>query len=46
MVPKPNPGKSGDDKNKHGIHECNSFNAQQLHHATHAYVHALVGFLI
>jgi hypothetical protein len=45
-VPKPNPGKSGDDKNKHDNHECNSFDSQQLHNAAHAYVHVPVKILI
>jgi hypothetical protein len=45
-VPKPNPGKTGDDKNKHGTHECYSFNSQQFYDAAYAYVHAPVKILI
>jgi len=42
-VPKPNPGKTGDDKNFNTVkNEIYSSDAQQLHHASHAYVHALV----
>jgi hypothetical protein len=38
-VPKPNPGRSGDDKNKHEKNERNSPYQQQFQHAIHAYVH-------
>jgi hypothetical protein len=42
-VPKPNPGKTGDDKNfKRLRNENNSSDTSQLHHAAHAYVHVLV----
>jgi hypothetical protein len=44
-VPKPNPGKPGDDKNKHENNERNSFDSQQFHHAAHAYVHVPVEIL-
>jgi hypothetical protein len=43
-VPKPNPGNTGDDKNKHGIHEINSSDPQQFYHASYAYVHVELGF--
>ncbi|MFZ0281388.1 MAG: hypothetical protein WAL29_07050 [Bacteroidales bacterium] len=38
-MPKPNPVKPGDDKNKHEENECISSDPQQLHHAAHAYAH-------
>jgi hypothetical protein len=42
-VPKPNPGKPGDDKNFNTIrNDLHSSVTQQLHHAAHAYVHVLV----
>jgi len=44
-VPKPNPVKPGDDKNKHGNNERISSDPQQLHHAAHAYAHVLVKIL-
>jgi len=44
-VPKPNPGKPGDDKNKHGNNENISFDSKQLNDAAHAYVHVAIGIL-
>jgi hypothetical protein len=41
-VPKPNPGKTGDDKNKHGNNENISSDPQQIHSAAHAYAHVPV----
>jgi hypothetical protein len=41
-VPKPNPGKTGDDKNKHGNNENVSSDSIKLHPAAHAYVHVMV----
>jgi hypothetical protein len=45
MVPKPNPGKTGDDKNKHRSNEHISSDSQQFHHAAHAYAHVPVMIL-
>jgi hypothetical protein len=42
-VPKPNPGKTGDDKNKHGNNENFSFGSKKLHPA---YGHGVVKILI
>jgi hypothetical protein len=36
-VPKPNPGKTGDDKNKHGNNENISFDSTKLYPAVPAY---------
>jgi len=41
-VPKPNPVKPGDDKNKHEKNESTSSDPQQFHHAADAYVHVPV----
>jgi hypothetical protein len=42
-VPKPNPGKTGDDKNKHENNENVSFDSKKLHPA---YGHGVVKILI
>jgi hypothetical protein len=44
-VPKPNPGKKGDDKNKHGKNENTSSASKKLHPAADAYVHVMKGGL-
>jgi hypothetical protein len=41
-VPKPNPGKPGDNKNLTRKNELNLSDTQQLNHAAHAYVHVPV----
>jgi hypothetical protein len=41
-VPKPNPGKTGDDKNEHGNNENISSDSKKLHPAAYAYVHGMV----
>jgi hypothetical protein len=41
-VPKPNPGKPGDDKNKHENNENISFDSKTLCSAICAYVHGMV----
>jgi len=45
-VPKPNPGKPGDDKNKHGNNEAISSDPKQSYDAAHAYGHGSVRILI
>jgi len=45
-VPTPNPGKPGDDKNKHGNHEVISSDPKQSYDAAHAYGHVPVRILI
>jgi len=45
-VPKPNPGKPGDDKNKHGNNEHISSDSQQFHYTAYAYVHVPIRILI
>jgi len=45
-VPKPNPGKPGDDKNKHGNHEDISSDQKQSYDAAHAYGHVPVKILL
>jgi hypothetical protein len=44
-VPKPNPGKTGDDKNKHENNENISFDSKKPHLAVLAYVHGSVRIL-
>jgi hypothetical protein len=41
-VPKPNPGKTGDDKNKHGNNENISSDSKKPNRTVHAYVHGMV----
>jgi hypothetical protein len=41
-VPKPNPGKPGDDKNKHGNNENISSDSKKLQPAVSAYGHGMV----
>jgi hypothetical protein len=41
-VPKPNPGKAGDDKNKHGNNENISSDSKKPISAAYAYVHGMV----
>jgi hypothetical protein len=41
-VPKPNPGKTGDDKNKHGNNENISSDPKKTNRTLHAYVHGTV----
>jgi len=41
-VPKPDPVKPGDDKNRHENNEFISFKKPEFHHATHAYAHVPV----
>jgi hypothetical protein len=41
-VPKPNPGKTGDDKNKHWNNENISFDSKKTLRAVYAYVHGMV----
>jgi hypothetical protein len=45
-VPKPNPGKTGDDKNKHENNENTSFDSKKHYPVAHAYVHGQVRDLI
>jgi hypothetical protein len=45
-VPKPNPGKPGDDKNKHGNNENTSSDSKTPNRTVHAYVHGPVRILI
>jgi hypothetical protein len=45
-VPKPNPGKTGDDKNKHENNENISFDSKKPLSATYAYVHGTVRILV
>jgi hypothetical protein len=44
-VPKPNPGRPGDDKNETGKNERYSFYYKQFHFGTYAYVHVLPGII-
>jgi len=41
-VPKPNPGKTGDDKNKHCNNENFSFDSKKTLSAAYAYVHVAI----
>jgi hypothetical protein len=41
-VPKPNPGKTGDDKNKHRNNENISSDSKKPNGTVHAYVHGSV----
>jgi hypothetical protein len=41
-VPKPNPGKTGDDKKKHGNNENISSDPERPYDAANAYVHVQV----
>jgi hypothetical protein len=45
-VPKPNPGKTGDDKNKHENNENISFDSIKLFPAVSAYGHGTVRILV
>jgi hypothetical protein len=45
-VPKPNPGKPGDDKNKHENNEDYSFDSKRLYPAVSAYGHGMVRDLV
>jgi hypothetical protein len=41
-VPKPNPGKPGDDKNKHKNNENTSFDSKKPHPVVLAYGHGMI----
>jgi hypothetical protein len=41
-VPKPNPGKTGDDKNRHGNNENISFDSKKLNSSAPAYGHGKI----